>query len=91
MALTCAQLGLLAEERGQLPLALEWNIRCVSLFDQFPSPMTGTGPRALARLTHQLGMPALEQAWEQVTGQPVPQAVRDYVNSHQDEAPGGEP
>ena len=90
MALSYAQLGRLAEERGQLPLALEWNIRCVTLFDQFPHPMTATGPAALARLTRQFGMPALEQAWQQVAGQPVPQAVRDHI-SHQNEDLGGEP
>jgi hypothetical protein len=90
MAISYAQLGLLAEKRGQPPLALEWNIRCLTLFDQFPHPMTGTGPTALARLTHQLGTPALQQAWQQVTGQPVPQPVRDYITSHRDEEPGGE-
>jgi tetratricopeptide (TPR) repeat protein len=89
MAISYAQLGLLAEERGQPRQAIEWNIRCVTLFDQFPSPMTGTGPTALARLTRQLGMPALAQAWQQVTSQPVPQAVRDYITSHRDEEPGG--
>jgi tetratricopeptide (TPR) repeat protein len=92
MALTYAQLGLLAEDRAQAPLALEWNVRCVTLFDQFPSPLTVTGPTTLARLTLQLGMPALEQAWQQITGQPVPQVVRDYITSHRDEAqPGGKP
>jgi len=91
MALTYAQLGLLAEARGQARLALEWNIRCVTSIDQFPSPLTGTGPAALARLTRQLGLPALEQAWQQVTGQPAPQPVRDYITSHKDEDPGGEP
>ena len=90
LALSYEQLGLLAEDRGQFPLALEWNIQCVTLFDQFPHPMTGTGPDALARLTRQLGTPALEQAWQQVTGQPVPQAVRDHI-THHDEEPGGEP
>jgi hypothetical protein len=34
-------------------------------------------------------MPTLEAAWQQVTGQPVPQAVRDYISSHQDEDPFG--
>ena len=91
MANTYAQLGLLAEARDQAPAALEWNIRCVTLFDQFPSRLTGTGPAALARLTGQLGTPALEAAWRQVTGQPVPQPVRDYIASHHDTPPGGTP
>ena len=82
-----------AEQRAQLPMALQHNIRCVTLFDQFPSPLTGTGPTALARLTRQLGMPALEQTWQQVTGQPIPQPVRDYITSHpdDDDQPGGMP
>jgi hypothetical protein len=64
----------------------------MALFDQFPSPMTGTGPSALARLTRQLGMPALQAAWQQVTGKPVPQAVGDYITSrHDDDQPGGTP
>jgi hypothetical protein len=81
MALTYAQLGLLAEDRGHGALALQRYIRCVALFRQFPHPATGPGPSRLARLTHQLGMPALEQAWKQVVGQSVPQAVRDYITS----------
>ena len=69
----------------QAPLALQWNIRCVTLFDQFPSPLTATGPAAFARLARQLSMPALQAAWQQLTGQPVPQAVRDYLTSHPDD------
>jgi len=83
MARTYMQLGLLAEYRGQAQRALEWNIRCVTSFSPSPSPLTGTGPAALARLTRQLGMPALEQAWQHVTGKPVPQAVRHYITHHQ--------
>jgi tetratricopeptide (TPR) repeat protein len=91
MALTHAQLGLLAEAQDQAPAALEWNIRCVALFDQVPSPLAGTGPAALARLTSQLGTPALETAWRQVTGQPLPQPVRDYLASPHDNPPRGTP
>jgi tetratricopeptide (TPR) repeat protein len=87
MAAVYAQLGLLAEERSQRPLALEWNIRCVTLFDQFPHPRTRTGPAALARLTRQLGMPALEEAWHHMTGHPVPPTVRDHI-SRRDPEPG---
>jgi len=57
------------------------------LFDQFPHPATGPGPGHLARLARQLGMSALEEAWRQVTGQPLPGQVRDYITSHQDETP----
>ncbi len=57
MALTHGQLGLLAEVRKQPRQALEWTVTGVALFDQFPHPSTGPGPRHLARLTRQLGMP----------------------------------
>jgi hypothetical protein len=61
------------------------------LFGEFPSPLTGTGPSALARLARQLGTPALQAAWQQLTGQPVPQAVCDHITSYKDDASGGEP
>jgi hypothetical protein len=92
MAKTYGQLGLLAEARRQPGQALDWMIRCVTVFDQFPHPLTEPGPKHLARLTSQLGMPALEQAWPQATGQPLPGAVRDYLTSHPADAqPGGQP
>lgn len=62
------------------------------LFSQFPSPLNRTGPTALARLTRQLGMTTLEQTWQQVTGQPLPPPVRDYITSHPDPSqPGDQP
>jgi tetratricopeptide (TPR) repeat protein len=82
MALTYVQLGLLAEARWQLREALICYVRCVTLFDQFPHPATGPGPEHLARLTEILGMSALGQAWQQVTGHPMSRAVYDYVRSH---------
>jgi tetratricopeptide (TPR) repeat protein len=86
MALSYGQLGLLAEARGSPGQALEWMVRCVALFDDFPHPSTGPGPRHLARLTRQLGIPALEVCWHKVAGRPLPGAVRDYLRSYPDTA-----
>ena len=82
MTLAYAQLGLLAEGQGQASQALAWNIQCVTLYSDFPSPLTHVAPSALARLTQLLGMPALETAWLQVTSQHLPQTVRDWITSH---------
>ncbi len=81
MATTYAMLGQLAEARGRPGQALAWMVRCMALFDDFPHPSTGPAPGQLARLTRQLGIPALEACWQQVTGGPLPGAVRDYVHS----------
>ena len=61
--------------------ALEQTIRSVSLFEQVPDPAAGTAAARLARLTAELGIGALETCWRAVTGNPLPQAVRDYVDS----------
>jgi hypothetical protein len=82
MAFTFGQLGLLAEARGQAGAAMEWTVRCVTVFDEFPHPLTGPGPYHMARLTARLGITALEEAWRKVTGNPLPQAVREYVESN---------
>lgn len=77
----------LAGDRQQPGQTLDWMVRCVTLFDQFPHPATVPCSAELALLTRQLGMPAVEQAWRQVTGHPVPQAVRDYITSRKDDTP----
>jgi tetratricopeptide (TPR) repeat protein len=79
MALVYGSLGLLAEARGQLRQALELMVSSVALFDEFPHPATGPSPGQLARLAAVLGSDALEQCWHQVTGSPLPAAVRRYV------------
>ena len=68
--LTLAQLGMLEVEQGHPHKALERAVRCVTLFDEFPHPMTGTGPGDLVRLTAYLGMDALEAAWPRVRATP---------------------
>ena len=82
MADSFGQLGLLAEARGQGGPALEWTVRCVTVFDEFPHPLTKPGPEYLARLTALRGIAALEESWRKVTGNPLPQAVREYVESN---------
>lgn len=85
MAFSYGVLGSLARARGRVEDAMEWTARCVSLFDEFPHPMTGAGPKQLARLTAALGIEALERCWQRITGQPLPQAVRDFVTAHPDQ------
>lgn len=82
MAMTYGQLGLLAESRCSKTAALDWVARCVALFDSFPHPSTGPGPKHLVRLTSELGMSTLEAAWQRVTDHRLPDAVRAYVESH---------
>jgi hypothetical protein len=79
MALTYAQLGLLAERRGDAAGALDWAVRCVALFEAFPHPSTGTGPPDVARSTRALGFAALASSWQRTTGKPLPAHVKDGV------------
>ena len=79
LAMSYGQLGLLCETCGDKPVALDWVIRCVALFPDFPDPQTGPGPLHLARLTAELGMPALEVGWLRCTGSPLPDHVRAGV------------
>jgi tetratricopeptide (TPR) repeat protein len=89
-ARTYGQLGLLAEAQQQPRQALDWIVRCLASFAEFPHPVTGPGPLHLARITRQLGLTALEEAWREVTGHPLPRPVRDYISSQPDEQPAGE-
>jgi len=89
LALTYAHLGQLAEARDQTPVVLMER----PVYDPIrpvPNPLTGTGPPAPTRLIHQHGMPTLQAIWQQITGQPLPQAVRHLI-SHHDDQPGGMP
>ncbi len=77
----CYRLGITAQDQQQPDEALAWMIRCVTVSGQVPNAMTGPGPEHLARVARQLGMPALERAWRLITGQTLPQAVRDSITS----------
>jgi hypothetical protein len=79
LALTYGLLGCLAEDRMDPALALDWVVRCIALFSQFPHPATAHGPDHLVRLTAQLGLPALEASWRRCTGAAVPEHIRTAV------------
>ncbi len=79
MALTYGQLGLLAEDRTRPMHALDWMVRAIALFEEFPHPATGPGPAHLKRLTERLGVSALEDAWQRVTGRGLPDDIREFV------------
>jgi hypothetical protein len=79
IASSFGQLGMLAEQRGQPTQALEWMVRCVVLFDEFPHPATGPAPIHLARLSTDLGIDTLKHCWRQVTDKPIPAAVQHFI------------
>jgi tetratricopeptide (TPR) repeat protein len=83
MARAFAMLGLAAQARGQPRRALEQMIRLVTLFGDFPDPSSAPGPECLALLTAELGIVTLEACWLEITHFPLPQAVRDYLDSSQ--------
>jgi hypothetical protein len=84
MVVSYYQLGLLAGARGHDVQALGWIVRCIALFDEFPHPETGPAPGLLARLASKLGLAQLERSWVGVTGQPLPPAVREFVERSED-------
>lgn len=82
--LTYGSLGLLSEQRNDPFKALEWMIKCVSKFDDFPHPATGPAPEHLVRLVSYWGrdgMDLLDWWWEETTGNPLPDSVRTYVRA----------
>jgi tetratricopeptide (TPR) repeat protein len=82
LAYSNGYLGLLAEQRGQKSEALGWTVRCVSLFGEVPHPATGPGPALLVRLAKELGMPVLEDKWQAITGAPLPDRVRRFLEEN---------
>jgi tetratricopeptide (TPR) repeat protein len=79
MARIYVQVGLMAEARGRLEEAMEWIVRCVALFDEFPHQATATGPVHLVRLTAELGVNTLKRCWYRLTNRPLPPAIRDFI------------
>jgi tetratricopeptide (TPR) repeat protein len=83
------QMGFLAEARQEMLDALRWTARCAALLNELSHPATGSVTDQLARLTGQLGWAVLEQQWQDVTGQPLPPAVRQRIRAALDAMAAG--
>ncbi|KOV36702.1 hypothetical protein ADK60_06525 [Streptomyces sp. XY431] len=79
LARTFGQFGLFAAEQGRPREAMEWLVRSINCFEEFPHPATWPSVVGLRRLTVDLGPRAVERAWRSVTGRRLPDAVRDQV------------
>ncbi|WP_406115378.1 tetratricopeptide repeat protein [Kitasatospora purpeofusca] len=79
LARTFGQFGLFAAEQGRPREAMEWLVRSITCFEEFPHPATWPSVVGLRRLTVDLGPRAVERAWRSVTGRRLPDAVRDQV------------
>ncbi|MFB6889852.1 tetratricopeptide repeat protein [Kitasatospora sp. NPDC056327] len=76
---TFGQFGLFAAEQGRPREAMEWLVRSITCFEEFPHPMTWPSAVNLRLLARDVGPRAVERAWRSVTGRRLPDAVRDHV------------
>ncbi|MET8698540.1 tetratricopeptide repeat protein [Kitasatospora sp. NPDC004723] len=79
LARTFGQFGLFAAEQGRPREAMEWLVRSITCFEEFPHPLTWPSVVNLGLLARDLGPRAVERAWRSVTGRRLPDAVRDHV------------
>ena len=75
-------LGRLARIRGRDEEMMEWTVRWVTLFDEFPHPATEFAALVLARATAVMGVNVLQRCWLKMTGKPVPAEVLSYVEAN---------
>ena len=84
MVTSFGQMGLLVKEQGDVQKALDWTIRAVALFDEFPHPSTGPAPKYLLEFTQELGgVSILEERWQECMGVPLPDYVRIAFSSQE--------
>lgn len=86
VAMACLQLGWLAEARGDAAEALELTVRGWALARQFPQYAARQAPgHVLRSVTKRLGIEAVEDCWEHVSGEPLPSDVRQLALTDQNE------
>lgn len=81
MVIYYANRGVMAHQRNQPVQALEWLVRSVAVFDEFPHPATKQSLPFLAELVKRLGVQALEECWQRVTGNRLPPSVREFAST----------
>ncbi len=79
LASSLRALATFAEERDEPRHALALLVEGATQFEEFPHPLAGLVPEELRRLAHGLGMDVLREEWRKVTGNELPQQVREYV------------
>ena len=60
---------------------LEALVHAIALFDEFPHPLTGSGPLHLIRLSKALGLEALAASWLRCTGKALPDPIRSALEN----------
>ncbi|NUP51583.1 MAG: tetratricopeptide repeat protein [Catenulispora sp.] len=75
------QFGALAIVRGRIPEGLAWTVKGLVRFDSFPHPASAPAPERLRSLVEAFGIEILERTWREVTGEPLPERVREYVTA----------
>lgn len=81
VAETLAKLASLAHARGDAVNALERAVRCVALRDVVPNAIIDNGLRLLGDLVSELGVDIVSEQWQSTAGQPLPFAIRDFVEN----------
>lgn len=92
-AVCCLQLAVLAMNRDRAGEGLEWSVRSLASlrrltrFTDYQEPL-----RLLCDLTARLGIGALEECWERITGDVLPPDIRQLAvaNQNADEPPEGQ-
>ena len=75
IAMTHGAFGAIAEQRGEIGMALRHMVRAVSFFPSFPDPASGFLPDGLLRYALDAGERELEEGWREVTGIDLPAEV----------------
>ncbi|MER7701476.1 tetratricopeptide repeat protein [Kitasatospora sp. NPDC097605] len=81
LARTFGQFGLFAAEQGRPREAMEWLVRSITCYEEFPHPLTWPSVLNLGHLARDLGPRAVERAWRSVTGRRLPDALRDHIGA----------